>query len=84
MDVPASEIHSPRLLFSLDIDSSIALYDDPKLLVRRYMHSESEAVPLAEWQLDVLVDTVRQSTKLDEDQKDRMVEGIRASQRQVC
>lgn len=61
----ANNSDSADVLFSVDIQSSIALAS-----LRR--------LPLEQKQVDILIDAVRQSPKLDEDQEDRMIEGIRA------
>ena len=69
---------SPKMLFSVNIDPSIELWDGPVFLDRKRADEPLEIAELEHEELDVLVDAVRQSMELDEDQKDRMIEGIRA------
>jgi hypothetical protein len=69
---------SSKLLFSVDIDSSIALYDGPVFVPRENEWQGLRAEALEQRKVDVLIDAVRQSTKLNEDEKDRMIDCIEA------
>jgi hypothetical protein len=69
---------SSKLLFSVDIDSSIALYYGPVFKPRENDWQSLQAEALEQRKVDVLIDAVRQSTKLNEDEKGRMVHGIKA------
>ena len=75
---PTDEWASPKLLFSVNIDPSIELWDGPELIIGELHRDPLQMAKLAPGKLDVLVDAVRQSMELDEDQKDCMIEGIRA------
>jgi hypothetical protein len=67
--------HEP--LSSVDLHPSIELYDGPVFEPRKaHWHLRAEA--LEQKKVDVLIDAVRQSTELNEDQKDHMIEGIKA------
>jgi hypothetical protein len=69
---------SPNLHFSVDMDPSLALYYGPEFMARGHASALLKAVPLEQKQVDVLIDAVRQSMELDEDQKECMIDGIRA------
>jgi len=75
---PANGSASPKLLFSVDIDPQVELRDGPGLMAREHARDPLRMARLEQRKVDVLVDAVRQSMKLDEDQKDCMIEGIRA------
>lgn len=82
-DNPANYSEPSKLLFSVDIDPAMALYDGPEFEPRKSLQQRLMAVLLEQRQIDVLIDAVRQSTKIDEDQKDCMIEGIRAFELEV-
>lgn len=69
---------SHELLFSIDIHPSIDVYDGPEFKFRKFNSDDWDAVPLEQKQIDVLINAVRQDRKLDDDQKECMIEGIRA------
>jgi len=75
---PANGLTSPQMLFSHDIDPQIELWDGPGLVTRKWALGGLEMEDLEQRKVDILVDTVRQSMELDEDQKDCMIEDIRA------
>lgn len=75
---PANGLVSHKMLFSVNIDPSIELWDGPELIMREGARALQEMAIWEDGKLDVLVDAVRQSMELDEDQKDCMIEGIRA------
>jgi len=78
IDETADDSDSWDLHFSVDMDPSLALYVGPEFTARRYARDPLKAIPLEQKQVDVLIDTVHQSMELEEDQKDCMIEGIRA------
>jgi hypothetical protein len=80
IDESADDNDSSNLHFSVDIDPSLGFYDGPVFVARTYALVPVEAVPLKQEQVDVLIDAVRQSMKLDKDQKIFMIEGIMASE----
>lgn len=75
---PADRSASPILLFSVDLDPSIVLWYGPKLIIQEGPGELGGIAKLEHGSLGVLVDAVRQNMELDENQKDCMIEGIRA------
>lgn len=75
---PTDDSDSSELLFSVDMDPSLELWRDDTSQCWRQVCASTKVRPLEQGQVDVLIDAVRQSMELDEDQKDCMIEGIRA------
>jgi hypothetical protein len=69
---------STKSAFSFDLDPSIALYDGPEYRARGHVHRLLRWPELEQRQIDDLIDAVRRCKVLDEEQKDCMVEGLRA------
>jgi hypothetical protein len=67
-----------KSFFSVDIDPLIEFWDTFHYADREDMDSPSQAAPSRQEPVGILIEAVRQSMELDEDQKNCMIEGIKA------